>query len=240
LVSVRNPLEARAAVAGGCDVLDIKEPSRGPLGMADPEVMAAIADFAAGCRGGVALPVSAALGELVDWQTRASDFSVPPGIEYVKFGSAGLDSTARWIEAWHAVQGRLKSRAPHNLQWVAVAYADWRAARGVEPRRLLDGAQSAACDVLLVDTFDKGAGSLPKLMEAAELRQLCDAAHQAGLKIALAGRLRRAHFSALVEAGPDILGVRGTACAGGSRTAPISANAVRALKRELLASVAAG
>jgi uncharacterized protein (UPF0264 family) len=240
LVSVRNPLEARSAVAGRCDVLDIKEPTRGPLGMADRELMEQIADCAADCRGGAALPVSAALGELVDWRSHARDFVVPRGIEYVKLGSAGLDSPAQWIEAWRHLQSRVQPQAERRLRWVAVAYADWRAARGLDPRRLLEAARDADCDVLLVDTFDKASGSLPKLIDAAGLRRLCDAAHDAGLKIAFAGGLRRADVPQVLEAGPDILGVRGAACAGGRRTAPISANAVRALKRELLASVAAG
>jgi uncharacterized protein (UPF0264 family) len=236
LVSVRNPLEARAAVAGGCDVLDIKEPARGPLGMADREMMEQIADSAAACRGGAPLPVSAALGELVEWLAPARAFAVPRGIDYVKLGSAGLDSPARWSEAWHEVQSRIKPQAHGILRWVAVAYADWRAAGGLEPRRVLDAARSADCDVLLIDTFDKASGSLRNLIDAAELRGLCDAAHDAGLKLALAGGLRHADVPALLAAGPDILGVRGAACAGGRRSAPISANAVRDLKRELLAA----
>jgi uncharacterized protein (UPF0264 family) len=164
---------------------------------------------------------------------------VPRGIDYVKLGSAGLDSTARWSEAWRDVQSRIKPPAHGILRWVAVVYADWRAGGGLEPRRVLDAARSADCDVLLIDTFDKTSGSLRNLIDSAELRWLCDATHNAGLKLAFAGGLRHADVPALLEAGPDILGVRGAACAGGRRTAPISANAVRALKRELMASFAA-
>ncbi|MEX0885938.1 MAG: (5-formylfuran-3-yl)methyl phosphate synthase, partial [Phycisphaeraceae bacterium] len=36
LVSVRNVAEARAAMAGGADVIDIKEPAAGALGAASP------------------------------------------------------------------------------------------------------------------------------------------------------------------------------------------------------------
>jgi uncharacterized protein (UPF0264 family) len=71
------------------------------------------------------------------------------------------------------------------------------------------------------------------------LRRFCNSVRQAGLKIALAGGLRRAQVPELVVAGPDIFGVRGAACAGGRRTSPLSAKAVRALKRELLANFAA-
>jgi uncharacterized protein (UPF0264 family) len=239
LVSVRNPLEARAAVAGGCDLLDIKEPLRGPLGKADTVVMAAIAQYAAGCRGtATPLPCSAALGELADCKSWLTEFSLPPGIDYVKLGSARFDSPARWLEAWQDAQRRLKMAPTRELRWVAVAYADWRTANSLEPSRLLEAARTTPCEALLIDTFDKCAGNLLRLMDLAELRRLSAAAHQAGLKIALAGSLRRAQFSELFEVGADILGVRGSACAGGRRTSPVSATAVRALKRELLATFA--
>jgi (5-formylfuran-3-yl)methyl phosphate synthase len=239
LVSVRNALEARAAVAGGCDLLDIKEPDRGSLGMADAEAITAVAQCAAECGPtGRSLPCSAALGELVEWKRREPEFSPVPGIGYVKFGSAGIDSAAHWSELWRAVQHRFAIPASRNLRWVAVAYADWQAAAGLAPSQLLDAARTVHCDVFLIDTFDKSSGTLLKLMDLAELRQLSDSAHQAGLKIALAGGLRLAQFGELAKVCPDIVGVRGAACAGGSRTAPISATAVRDLKRELMESFA--
>jgi hypothetical protein len=239
LVSVRNAREARAAAAGGCDLLDIKEPDRGPLGMADGEAMAAVAECTADCGvNGRSLPCSAALGELVEWESRESEFSPAPGIGYVKFGSANIDSAARWSALWQSLQHRFAIPALRNLRWVAVAYADWQAANGLAPSELLEAARTVPCDVFLIDTFDKSSGNLLKLMDLAELRQLSDSAHHAGLRIALAGGLRRAEFGELAEVCPDILGVRGAACAGGRRTAPVSAKAVRALKRDLLASFA--
>jgi (5-formylfuran-3-yl)methyl phosphate synthase len=240
LVSVRHPLEARAAVAGGCDLLDIKEPARGPLGMADPGVISAISQFAAGCRGtATPLPCSAAMGELAQWLTRPPEISLPRGISYVKLGPAGLDTPALWVEAWQQAQKCLAPSPHTGLRWVAVAYADWRAAKALEPSRLLEVACSVRCDVLLIDTFDKGSGNLLRLLDGNQLRRLSDSAHRSGLKIALAGGLQRGQLSDLLEIGPDIIGVRGTACAGGRRTAPVSAKAVRALKRELIASFTA-
>ncbi len=237
LVSVRDPLEARAAVAGGCDLLDVKEPDRGPLGMADRDVLVSVAHFAAACRGPEApLPCSAALGELLDWTSGTTVFSLPTGIDYVKLGAAGIETTARWIEAWQNVQLRLDTTAQPDVRWVAVAYADWRIAHSLQPSRLLAAALSVGCRALLIDTFDKGSGTLLELIELTELQRLSQAAHQAGLMIALAGGLKRAQFSELVSVCPDILGVRGSACAGGCRTAPVSAKAVRALKRDLLTS----
>src|SRR5437879_2488209 len=62
LVSVRSSEEAAAALAGGAHVIDIKEPAHGSLGRADDQTVSAVLACVAGRR-----PVSAALGELVDY-----------------------------------------------------------------------------------------------------------------------------------------------------------------------------
>jgi uncharacterized protein (UPF0264 family) len=238
LVSVRNAREARAAIAGGCDLLDVKEPDRGPLGMAARETMASVARCAAESRVGLSpLPCSVAMGELVEWRSRTDEFSLPAGIEYLKFGSAGADSKTHWLEAWQNVQSRFAGGSRNRLEWVAVAYADWHAAGGLSPAAIIEVARESV-DVVLIDTFDKNSGTLLTLLGADELGGLSRAARDAGLKMAFAGGLRRVDLPLLLDAGPDIVGVRGAACAGGRRTAPVSAAAVRSIKRELLASFA--
>src|SRR3954454_23697054 len=61
LVSVRSAAEALAALAGGADVIDVKEPNRGSLGAADDDTIAAVVEAVAG-----RAFVSAAFGELVE------------------------------------------------------------------------------------------------------------------------------------------------------------------------------
>src|SRR5438067_2429694 len=57
LVSVADAAEARAALAGGADIIDAKEPRHGALGAVAPDVLRAIRNAVA-----VRRPVSAALG----------------------------------------------------------------------------------------------------------------------------------------------------------------------------------
>ena len=47
LVSVRDAVEARFALVGGADIIDVKEPANGPLGMASPETMVEVATVVA-------------------------------------------------------------------------------------------------------------------------------------------------------------------------------------------------
>src|SRR5581483_9677908 len=58
LVSVADAADATAAIDGGADIIDAKDPSRGPLGPVAPDALAAIVARVAGRR-----PVSAALDE---------------------------------------------------------------------------------------------------------------------------------------------------------------------------------
>src|SRR5579872_4969748 len=58
LVSVADAADATAAMDGGADIIDAKDPSRGPLGPVAPEALAAIIASVGGRR-----PVSAALDE---------------------------------------------------------------------------------------------------------------------------------------------------------------------------------
>ena len=58
LVSVRNAAEAAAALAGGADIVDAKEPLNGALGPVGHGMLASITATIGG-----SAPVSAALGE---------------------------------------------------------------------------------------------------------------------------------------------------------------------------------
>ena len=59
LVSVRNEQEAKAAIDGGCDIVDIKEPQNGSLGRASFDVIQKVAASCALFR----VPVSAVVRE---------------------------------------------------------------------------------------------------------------------------------------------------------------------------------
>src|SRR5262245_33040885 len=94
LVSVRSADEARAALAGGAAVIDVKEPDRGPLGRADARVWRDVRRVVP-----PTISVSVALGELPDWADQSSPApSSFDGIAYRKLGLAGsgLDWASRW------------------------------------------------------------------------------------------------------------------------------------------------
>src|SRR5262245_51990310 len=116
LVSVRDAAEAEAALAGGADLIDVKEPSRGALGRADAVVIADIVRAV----GGKAI-VSAALGELRECPIVGVAAELPEGIHYLKWGLAGLLRQQWARDLWLA--GTFVAHRCRKV--VPVAYADW-------------------------------------------------------------------------------------------------------------------
>jgi uncharacterized protein (UPF0264 family) len=235
LVSVRNLAEARAAIDGGCDRLDVKEPLRGPLGMADDDVIAGIAAFSLESPGRDGLPCSVALGEMEEWRGQRSPFVPPRGVTDIKLGPARTQTLEGWTEDWREIFDRLGSRQIEPIRRVAVAYADWREAAAPPPEAILTAAIEFGANAFLIDTCRKDAGGLREVLNHHELRRLATTTRDAGLTFALAGSLRLGDIAPLAEFQPDVIAVRGAACHQGHRSCEVSSECVRRLKAEIRA-----
>jgi uncharacterized protein (UPF0264 family) len=227
LVSVRNEQEARAAVAGGADWIDLKEPWLGSLGAID----LATAQRASECVP-LEMPLSAALGELTDWPGHAAQQLLGVGrIRYVKLGLAGCASTS-WRAKWLAVKHQA---ARGSAQLIAVAYGDAANAAAPEPEEVLAHAIGSAASWLLIDTFDKTRGTIIDVLGRTRLDRLIAGARTNGMRVATAGGLRLADFDRLPIEAIDLIAVRGAACHSG-RESGVEERCVRQLRQALHAS----
>jgi uncharacterized protein (UPF0264 family) len=239
LVSVRDPAEAEAALAGGCDLLDVKDPARGALGMADPATIAAIVSRIRTLPSSV--PVSAALGELAEWERTQSVRRLPQQIAYLKLGTAGLGTGGGWARRFAEVMHRIACDGSEtasdgecdSVKWIAVAYADWEIAGGPCPEDVIEGAQKCGCAGILIDTFSKDAGRLFDLLSVERLESMRALVRSCGLEFVLAGRLQIGDLPRLALVGPDIAGIRSAACRAGIRTGRIDTVAVRMFREAL-------
>ena len=205
LVSVRSVAEAKAAWLGGAAVIDIKEPSHGPLGRASVDLWRAVREEVP-----PELPVSVALGELIDLDPESIHPADLAGITFQKAGPSGLSST--WPARWDEVCRRL----PRSIGLVAVAYADWSLADAPDPDRVIASALlTANCPGLLVDTWDKRQ-ACPIVVDQA-WRSRIKRVQATGRFVALAGRLDLETIERLGPLRPDLFAVRGAACRGGDR-----------------------
>jgi uncharacterized protein (UPF0264 family) len=222
LVSVRNAAEAASAMAGGAHVIDIKEPDRGALGAADPQVWREVLQAVAG-----RAPVSAALGELfVDDAAAAAVLQLAAqtaGLSFAKIGLAGA-AMANWPAVWQQALAAL----PPSVASVAVAYADWRSAQAPPPAEVIDRGAEIGCRYILFDTFSKSRGHLLDHLPLKLLTDLSKHAKTRGMQIVLAGSLELPLLPFVLPLAPALVAVRGAACRG-NRQSAIDAERVRAL-----------
>lgn len=224
LISVRHPLEAATALEGGADVIDVKEPSRGALGPAEPEVVAAVLEVVAG-----RVPVSAALGEWSEHALVHACWHLELPLRYVKWGLAGYAHTPGWGE--DLLQAR--RQLPLHTDMVLTAYADYQRAHAIPPAEVARFARRYRFAAFLLDTHTKDGRSLLEFLSVAEIARLIQPLQHAGVKVALGGGLRPEHLKTLRHVCPDYFAVRSSACAGSKRTATIDVVRVRRWKEAL-------
>jgi (5-formylfuran-3-yl)methyl phosphate synthase len=219
LVSVRNAREAAAALEGGADVIDVKEPARGPLGRADQETITAVIRLVDKRR-----PVSAALGEWIEPAEPIPDAD----LAFCKWGLAGWRS-----RNWRQSLAQLMTYPCHSPRPVLVAYADWAQADSPPVEEVAEAARRWRCG-LLVDTFGKEPGAtLLDWLSIPVIEDLCRQCRQAGAAIALAGSLGAEQITALHKARPEWFAVRGAACEQGRRHESVQAARVQELVKLL-------
>lgn len=227
LVSVRDVAEARVALAAGVDLLDLKEPTRGALGAVDAATVQEVVEFVAG-----RIPVSVALGELVDHATdSSSSLAISRGVTYFKLGLAGCATQPDWIARWQTVI----HAAPTGAAPVAVIYADGAAVAAPSAEQILDAAARVECRTVLVDTAIKNGRGLLDHWPPSTLQAFLREARSRRLTTVVGGALTTDTIPTVADCGPDYIAVRGAACEG-PRTGTLSAERLAAVKASLSAS----
>jgi uncharacterized protein (UPF0264 family) len=224
LVSVVDAAEARVAAAAGADVIDVKDPSLGALGEAAPDVVRAVREATP-----PHLPVSAALGDGPFAPTvaaaRAGD-AAASGAAFVKLGlrETTLSAAAENLRA-------IRATLPAAVRLVVAGFADFERAGAPSPRDLPALAAATGARGCLLDTAVKDGRGLFHWLDDAALAAFVEACRAHGVFSALAGSLKVEDLARLAPVGPDLVGVRGAACAGDRVGGRVDAARVRALVR---------
>jgi (5-formylfuran-3-yl)methyl phosphate synthase len=226
LVSVVDDAEARLAVAGGVDVVDVKNPAEGSLGAPAPAVIEQVRRVLP-----TQLPLSVAIGDLPSLPGTAALAALGAarsGAAYVKIGLWGSSTTEEAVAVLRAARAAVDGEAAV----VAVTYADAArmTSRPLPPRLLVEAAQLAGVAGCLIDTSVKDGRGLLSWLAADELAEIVAEAHDADLEMGLAGELRAEDLPAIRASGADIAGVRSAACLDGRRTAPIDPERIALLR----------
>ena len=228
LVSVTDAQEARVAVAGGVDVVDVKNPAEGSLGAPGPEAIARVREVVPPEH-----PVSAAIGDMPNLPGTAALAALGAarsGAAYVKVGLWGVSTTDEAVGLLRAVHDAVDG----GTTVIAAAYADAERvpARPLPPEAVVAAARRAGVGGCLLDTAVKDGRGLFEWIGLEGLSKLVAEAHGARLEIALAAALRAEDLGLVRTTGADIAGVRSAACRDGRRTAPLDAERIGRLRAQ--------
>jgi (5-formylfuran-3-yl)methyl phosphate synthase len=226
LVSVVDDTEARLAIAGGVDVVDVKNPAEGSLGAPVPDVIARVRAVLPAGR-----PLSVAIGDMPSLPGTAALAALGAarcGADYVKVGLWGPSTTEDAV----AVLRAAREAVDDDAAVIAVAYADAGRvpSRPLPPYELVTAARRAGVSGCLLDTAIKDGRGLLSWLSAGALAGLVAEAQDAGLEMALAGELRAEDLPAIRATGADVAGVRSAACRDGRRTALLDPRRIARLR----------
>lgn len=215
LASVMTVAEAEAALAGGVDIIDLKDPAQGALGALPEPVIHAVVQRIAGRR-----PVSATLGDL------PMDADVV-GAAATRFSTYGLDVLKLGLFPggdWDAALSAVADQRMPATRLVAVMFADL-----TPDFTWIDRLPDYGFAGVMLDTADKRAGGLRAHLDHARLRAFVARGRDAGLLVGLAGSLALHDVPALLPLAPDYLGFRG-ALTRGDRVAGLDPEKLTALR----------
>ncbi len=217
LASVACYDEIDAALSGGADIIDLKDPSAGALGAWKIESIRETVGILKGRR-----PVSATIGdlplqpEIIATAVRAA---AETGVDIVKIGFFD-GSTHTCIAALEPVAKRARL--------VAVLFAD----RSPDFDLLPLLAKAGFFGVML-DTADKSKGTLCNHLDKYALAQFGALARTHGLYFGFAGSLAMTDIPPLLPLAPDFLGFRRALCGAAGRTGKLDSAAVANVKRAI-------
>jgi len=216
LASVVSAAEADIALAGGADILDLKDPSTGALGaLPSATIRDAVVQIAK------RRIVSATAGDLpmepvvlCNAVRRLSALDV----DIVKVGLFSGGDVNACIQA-------LRHETARGVRLVAVMFADQAPDFSLIPRL-----RDAGFAGVMLDTAGKSSGSLRTHLPQDMLANFVQVVSDSGLMSGLAGSLRIEDVGPLAALRPDYLGFRGGICSDGRKSSlhPERLRAVRA------------
>jgi (5-formylfuran-3-yl)methyl phosphate synthase len=231
LISSINEKEALEAIAGGADIVDVKNPLEGALGANYPWVIKRIKEITP-----KNLEVSCTLGEVGNLPGSVSLAALGAaslGIDYIKVGLSGTKTPEEALFLLQQVNRAAKECNP-KIKIAVAGYADAKKIGSIDPLLIPEIAHKAQVEIAMIDTSSKDGKNLFDHLSFEAIKKFINAAHGFGLEAALAGSLRKQALPMVYGLGADIAGLRGAACTNNNR---VTGQITRKLVSELVGVV---
>ena len=228
MVSVQNLPEAREAMRGGADIIDVKNLQEALVGSARPGVFRAVREAVpdeihASLTLGV-VPNQEGTVAMATWAAgQMNATSVKVGFMQAEYGKA--------VEVLQASREALDGT---ETKLIGSLFADNVLFEGgLDPHLMPQLARDGRCDGWLIDTLTKDGRNLFDFLPEAELSEMVFEGKRDGMSTALSGHLKMSDLDELARVNPDIVGVRGAVCAKGDRVEGVHWESVAEFKRQV-------
>jgi uncharacterized protein (UPF0264 family) len=214
LISPQNIKEAIEAIAGGADIVDVKNPKEGSLGANFPWVIKEVKQLIPDN-----VELSCTVGEapnLPGSMSLAAYGAASLGVDYIKVGLNGVQTIQKATELLENVVYAVKM-CSSETRIVIAGYGDYVRVNSIDPQLVVQAALSVKADVVMLDTAIKDGKSLFDFQTFQQLEAFINSAHERGLSVALAGSLQAQNLFTVKKLGADFVGLRGAACQNSNR-----------------------
>ena len=228
MVSVQDLYEAKQALKGGADIVDVKNLQEALVGSAHPNVVKQIRDEVPSAH-----HASVTLGVVPDQIGTVSMAVYAAGVldaTSVKVGfmvsdyNVAMETLLAAKEALIGTQTKLiGSLFADNLLYEG----------GIDPDLMVRLAKEGQCDGFLIDTLVKDGRNLFDFVPELRLKEMVLEGKELGMSTALSGHLKMSDLDELSRVNPDIVGVRGAVCQKGDRDSRVHWESVAEFKHQL-------
>lgn len=209
-----NKKEAIEAIAGGANIIDVKNPKEGSLGANYPRVIAGIRSIVP-----LGVEISATIGDLPYLPGTSSLAALGAailGVDYVKAGVYGPKAPKQALRLLKEVCRAVKEY-DDSIKVVATGYADFERRGSIDPLLLPEIASKVGLDGVMIDVKNKKAGRIFDFLSDDQLFKFVHEARKYGLIVALAGSIEMEDLPGIKKLGVDVVGVRKAVCTGKDR-----------------------
>ncbi|MCC3144109.1 (5-formylfuran-3-yl)methyl phosphate synthase [Halanaerobium sp. Z-7514] len=230
LISVESIAEAKKIKNSNFDILDIKNPQEGSLGVNFPHVIKGIRDEFPD------FPLSAAGGDLPELPGLVSQVAfglAHLNLDYIKLGLYGLQDFEAALNILREAKRAVEMSNAKNTKIIAAAYADFREENTFSPFLLNELAAETRIDGVMIDTLNKKDKNLFSFLKEKELKTFVNDAKKFNLITALAGSLKVNDLDKFQNIEADIIGFRGAVCKNDDRSAEISPEKIDSLYKKM-------
>jgi uncharacterized protein (UPF0264 family) len=230
MVSVVNQEEARSAMEGGADIVDIKNPSEGALGANLPWITRSIVE-----EFGKSIETSATLGDMPNLPGTASLAAIGASflkVDYLKVGMFGAQTE---YEALNLAKALIRTFREFKLknQLVIAGYADYEEQECINPLVLPQIAADVGAWGVLIDIKRKDSEGLFHYFSFDELKKFVNESHSLGLNVGLSGSLGVENIQKIMNLNADIMGIRRGVCRYQNRMYQVDKQLVKSLTGQL-------